>query len=283
LHFSVSGWRFHPLFPPAPSAVLCVHSSPPHFFGRQLQEKKNLISNGHVVAVCLTDELLLAPRLGVLLQDRHWPAGTSSRWCSWVMCSRTCSFYCYYSVSCLEKILSSFRTTKNDVMALSRTKRGSSWILKFLLRTRWWCIGTGGPVRWWSHCPWRCSGNMEVLLTSEWHGLVGMGWWLERMMLESLRLAKTSMMLWLYPWGKAGIGRVDLSWPQHFSAHGLLPVLLRTVHTGPPGPSSVTTFSHTLGDIKGTHTHTYKSMLETHGSYIIKYVEIANKPLKSSR
>ena len=28
----------------------------------------------------------------------------------------------------------------------------------------WWDIGTGCSGKWWSHCPWRCSRNME-----KWH------------------------------------------------------------------------------------------------------------------
>jgi len=28
----------------------------------------------------------------------------------------------------------------------------------------WWGTGTGCPGRWWSHCPWRCSRNVEM-----WH------------------------------------------------------------------------------------------------------------------
>lgn len=122
---------------------------------------------------------------------------------------------------------------------------------------------------------------MEMSLRSEWHGLVGMGWWLEEMRLESLRVEKTSMILWLCPLGegKSWKGRPVLSSaaPQRM-AYCLYSE--RMVQSRPPGSSSVPTLI-TPWEIYTVHTH--KSMLETQASYIIKYVEIANNPLKSSR
>jgi len=44
--------------------------------------------------------------------------------------------------------------------ASSCIRGGSDWILgKISLLNEWSGIGTGCPVKWWSHHPWRCSKN----------------------------------------------------------------------------------------------------------------------------
>lgn len=117
---------------------------------------------------------------------------------------------------------------------------------------------------------------MEMSLTREWRGLVGMGWWLEEMRLESLRVEKTSRILWLCLWGKAGLGRPHLL----LSIWSTACTLRGWSSQGPQGPHQCPLLL-TQWEIHTVRTH--KSMLKTQASYIIKYVEIANKPLKSSR
>ena len=50
-----------------------------------------------------------------------------------------------------------------EVRALSCTRGGSVWILgRISSQKERWGSGTSCPGRWWSHCPWKCSRNMEI-------------------------------------------------------------------------------------------------------------------------
>ena len=49
----------------------------------------------------------------------------------------------------------------------------------------WCCSGTGCPGRWCSHRPWRCFRAVWMWHWGTWSvGMVGMGWWLDQMILE---------------------------------------------------------------------------------------------------
>ena len=53
--------------------------------------------------------------------------------------------------------------TGRQVMALSRTRGGSGWILgNISCQKEWRGTGTGCPGRWWSHRPWRCSRTVAL-------------------------------------------------------------------------------------------------------------------------
>ena len=68
------------------------------------------------------------------------------------------------------------------VMALSGTTGGSGWMLgKTYSPKEWLGSETGCLGRWWSHHPWRCSGNvgmwrLGICISGHGGGGLAVGW-----------------------------------------------------------------------------------------------------------
>ena len=59
----------------------------------------------------------------------------------------------------------------------------------------WWGTGAGCPGGWWSHCPWRCSRNVEMWQWGTWSRVAtDVGWWLHWVVLV---IFPSLMILWL--------------------------------------------------------------------------------------
>ena len=57
-------------------------------------------------------------------------------------------------------------------------------------------VSTAGTCCPWRHCPWRCSRNVWMWHWGTWSvGMMGMGWWLDWMILEVFSNLNDSMIL----------------------------------------------------------------------------------------
>jgi len=55
----------------------------------------------------------------------------------------------------------------------------SGWMLGNTTSLKGWSgPGMGGPERWWSHCPWRCSRNVWTLCWGTWFN-ENYWWWVD--------------------------------------------------------------------------------------------------------
>ena len=89
------------------------------------------------------------------------------------------------------------KSSEGQMKDFCGTNRASDWTLGLISsQQEQWGNGTGCPVRWRSHRPWRCSRAVWM-----WHwgmqalGMVGVGWWLDQVILEVIYL----MILWFNP------------------------------------------------------------------------------------
>lgn len=61
-----------------------------------------------------------------------------------------------------------------EVVALSSDWKGLGWMLGSIYSLKVWSdIGTGFPVKWWSHCPWNYGTGEHSLVDTV--DMAGMG------------------------------------------------------------------------------------------------------------